>query len=75
MKQESSDFFFKRPSFYFGSSQEMENEMQQAELDDFLFPFMLNLSYEQKNHHPTGLYLHWIDSESSFSDEGYPEES
>ncbi len=59
MKQESSDFFFNRPSFYFGNYQEIENTMETENPSESLFPYILNLSYDHQTHPPASLYLHW----------------
>lgn len=68
MKQEYSDFFFNRPIMYFGSCQEVENEIESTQTLDPIFPFSINITYNHHVQYPTGLYLHWFDSPDTSAD-------
>ena len=60
MLQQNSDFFFSQPMIFFGSSLDLEEDLDEGEWDPLL-PFILDIDPKHPLQQNTGLYLHWFE--------------
>ena len=59
MIQRNFDFFFSRPTTYFGSFQEFETQESDLEWEE-VPPFVLEINSQFSRESKIGIFLHWI---------------
>jgi hypothetical protein len=61
MIQQDPYFFFSRPMTYYGSFQQLEDEIDQDEESTDPSSFILNVYMKHPEEQTIGLYLHWLE--------------
>lgn len=59
MRQQNFDFFFSRPTIYFGSFQHIEDCDPNLEWEE-ITPFVLEINSQFFRESKIGLFLHWM---------------